>query len=1185
MNGNSGDNMKKALYKDIFIEILNTKGRFFSILIMISLGVFVYTGLNATAPIMVKSANELVKKTNMADLAIYNYFNFDDNEKEIIDNNINISELEYSHVIDLNIKNTNILIRLESVPKQLSKPVIVEGRLPKYSDEILLDKYIIDYKNVKMGDIISFEKENNFSEEDRILKKYSYKVVGFCITPEYLSLSNKALALNGLGNINGFGYIFSDNFNNDDYQKIKIKISKIDENDRYLNNDSYNNRIEKEISKLEQKLTNYQNIKLNTIKYNISNKINTTTSELNDKKNKLDSANFEILKNEEILKKSFYDLENSKNLFIEEVENNVEKIKILKEQLEFVKKDILNKQDYLYEFENNIENYEQEFKVKNMELENAKNEIIKAKKEIEIKENDLKNYNNILFDAKRNLNIEKNNLYDAINEIKFYKNKINENLSFYKLDIDSFIKNYEYLKKMGLLNDNLKKLYNEISVILKKEDELNKGFEIINIKEEEIDKNLNNLENSRKEIEQAKIQILKKEDELEYYLLEYEKNYDEFKRNKNNLEFNKIELEKSLDLLLKREYQLNESEKILNEKIKEIDYNYDLNLSIINEKQHLYDLEVKKFKNNYDKNIIELNNAKNEINKVNKNIKNIIKPFYTLEKRSDNINFFLYYDAAKRLKLLSLVFPTFFFMIASLVSLTTIKRMVDERRIQIGTLKALGYSNFDIMLKYLIYGATSSFFGWILGVIFGKKILSYIIFSTYAENFVIKKMADYISYNDMIVSFLVAALCTAFTAYISVKDTLAENTSNLLKPKVPKLGSKIFLENIGFIWKRLNFFQKVTFRNLFRYKSRMFMTVLGISGCCAILFMGYALKDSIYYMPKYQFEQFTKYDLIALYDENISQENFKKLTLKLEKNSKIENFINIRYESQSYKSKDGSENKYSLIIPKDFNEFKKVINIYHKDNLDKKVNYLNKGIGLSSKLADIMNKKVGDYVEIKDKNSNIKKVRIEFIFENYVQHYMYMSKEYYREIFKKEPVYNSFIIDISEDEFKDLNIEQVKDKLIKYDDILAVFGMNMEIINSLLSSLDVIIIVIIVVSAVLAFVVLFNLTNINISERIRELSTIKVLGFYSNEVTFYVYRETIILCAIGILFGYILGNILHQIILNLIMPSILKLHSQVFLSTYIISAIYTYLFSFIVMIFIHFKLLKINMIEALKSYE
>ena len=553
-------------------------------------------------------------------------------------------------------------------------------------------------------------------------------------------------------------------------------------------------------------------------------------------------------------------------------------------------------------------------------------------------------------------------------------------------------------------------------------------------------------------------------------------------------------------------------------------------------------------------------------------------PRFNVENIRGLVHYAQFIDSAGSLSFLANVFSIFLFSVSILVSLTTLTRMVDENRTSIGTLKALGYSNKEIFKKYYIYGGVSTVIGTILGIIAGYLVIVPIIYNSYSRFFTLKE--PYIVYNLHIIAlaFLISILCILLAVFIPLRKNLKERSAYLLRPKAPSSGSRIFLENVSFIWKRLSFLRKVTFRNIFRYKVRMFMTIFGVMGCLTLMFIGFAIRFGVIDISNEQFKIINKIDVLATYNPYAEKEDIDKSSKEIGSNSNVENFTKVNVQKATVE-KNNEVLDTAQLVTLDRNNYKDYITLMdNRSNIELPKD----SIVINEKLAYLYNLSVGDNfkVIINEKEYTLK---IGAINKNYFGNILYMDREYFSKVFDKTYYDNSFIIKMN-------NSDEVEKMASKLQDNPYVANVSdnskiQENLDNFISGLDIIVVVMVLCSLALALVVLYNLINVNVSERQRELSTIKVLGFYPREVTIYVFREIFYLSIIGIVIGnYIAYRLYLKIILELASRTMM-FSSRVPIAVYTLSTGVTLVIIIFVMAIMHRRLKKVNMVESLKAIE
>ena len=582
----------------------------------------------------------------------------------------------------------------------------------------------------------------------------------------------------------------------------------------------------------------------------------------------------------------------------------------------------------------------------------------------------------------------------------------------------------------------------------------------------------------------------------------------------------------------------------------------------------------------------QLTDARQKIADAKAEIKKIENPKWYVQTREDALTEYQGYgDNADRMRSIGKVFPVLFFLVAALISLTTMTRMVEEQRVQIGTMKALGYGKAAIAGKYIGYALIATLGGSIFGVLAGEKILPFIII--YAYMILYKHLPAILVPYHMSYALQasgIAVACTLIATIASCYKELAAEPAELMRPAAPKQGKRILLERIGIIWKHLNFTWKSTVRNLIRYKKRFFMTIFGIGGCMALMVVGFGLKDCIYEIVSLQYEKVQFYDAATYMSNDISEENRQQLHDYLDQNADIKETIEARMQKTDVKSASGKKTLY-LMVPSDNEKIEDFLSFHSRTNKDEVYSLKKDEVILTEKMASLLNVKVGDELTIEDEDRGDQTVTVGAICENYMSHYLYLSPEKYEELYGVPAEYNTIIY--SAKDGKDDQIEKIGTKLLSMDGVLNVsYTSSIEgRLDDMLRSLNLVIVVLIVSAGMLAFVVLYNLNNINITERQRELATLKVLGFYDGEVASYVYRENILLTIIGSVVGMVLGNLLHRYIILTVEVEEAMFGRQIHWQSYLYSFLFTVAFSLFVNWVMFYKLKKIDMVESLKSVE
>lgn len=578
----------------------------------------------------------------------------------------------------------------------------------------------------------------------------------------------------------------------------------------------------------------------------------------------------------------------------------------------------------------------------------------------------------------------------------------------------------------------------------------------------------------------------------------------------------------------------------------------------------------------------ELTDAENEIN-------NMKVPVWHVLDRNSVESYMSFSNDAESIGAIGTVFPIIFFLVAALVSLTTMTRMVAEQRTQIGTLKALGYKKSAIARKFILYALLASVIGSVIGIFLGEFTIPEIIVRSYKMIYYnLEEPVVRINWLYGLSAAAAATFCTVFAAWAACKKELRSVPSELMRPESPKFGKKILIERIKFIWNRLDFTQKYAFRNIFRYKKRFLMTLFGVGGCMALLLVGLGVRDSVSAMTQNQYGDVFKYDGIVSVDENLTRAQRRAMLNEISSISGVESNLQI-HRSMIYSSANSSANteneKYAyLIIPRNIDDFPSYITLNERVG-NVMLNLTDNGVIITEKYADILDVSVGDsiFVRQSESDANPKEIKVAGITENYIYNYVYMTPNLYYSIYNTAPDLNALMINTAES----ADISDITSRILQVDGVNSV-SMNQEALSSLndiIGRLYFVIIIMILAAGILAVVVLYNLNNINISERRRELATIKLLGYHNEELNAFVMRENIILTVLGIVLGIFMGIMLHRFVMTTVETDVYMFGRELSYQSILIGAGLTIVFSLIVNLIMYFKLKKIDVVESLKSVE
>ena len=745
----------------------------------------------------------------------------------------------------------------------------------------------------------------------------------------------------------------------------------------------------------------------------------------------------------------------------------------------------------------------------------------------------------------------------------------------------------ELESSLGQINEGFSQIKEQEETLSRTEAQLNEGQEELDkgkkeletkkaelsAAKEEIAVNQATLDDGQSQLDSARAQLSSGRQQLEEKQAQLNAGQAEIQANTEKLTSSQAELDANEQKLLDGEKEIRENEQKLKDAKKDLE---DAKKKLSDGKKEYQD-----GKKEADDKIAE---AQQKIEDAQKEVDDIETPEWIVTDRNDLPEYSDFGDNAERLKNIGKVFPMIFFLVAALISLTTMTRMVEEQRTQIGTMKALGYGKVSIASKYLSYAFLATVGGSIAGVLFGEKVLPFIIIQAYGIMY--WNIGDHMQLDYELQYALIASgaavICTMGATLFSCAKTLAETPASLMRPPAPKEGKRILIERISFIWKHLSFSWKSSMRNLFRYKKRLFMTIFGIAGSMGLMLVGFGLYDSIMDIAILQYDQIQHYDAMVINDEDATDSQEKDLLKFLDGNSEIDHYTRVQLTKMTAPKEKGSVSIY-VYVPENTENFKEDVTLRDRKSHEQ-YELTDDGAVICEKTASLIGVKAGDKITL-EKDNRKYKVKITAVTENYMGHYVYMTPPCYEKTFGEKPEYSSTVYTMKEDAESDL--ETLGNAILKYPAALSISYTSSTAgqVERMLGSLGAVIWVLIISAGMLAFVVLYNLNNINITERQRELATLKVLGFYDGEVSQYVFRENILLSFIGILAGAVFGIFLHRYVITTVEVDAVMFGRNIKPISFVYSGIITFGFSMFVNMVMHFKLKKINMVESLKSVE
>lgn len=1135
---------KTALLKTSIREIKQSPARFLSILGIIFLGVAFFVGIGATGPDMIKSADHYYGKTKLADMSIYSSLGFSAEDKAVLLEEENIQTVNLQYLLDLPLSQKNTVFRFLSLTgkDELNQLHVAEGQLPKAKNEILLDSNLSDAKDYQIGDTFEILAKD---DPENQLKEHEFKIVGFAQSPEFIDNSKRGNTNVGNGSITAFAYLLPEAFQMDAYSRMLISFDDLRTEVAYSQN--YVDLMNKNKAQVTSLLAPRKQGRLDEIREK-------ALKELNDNQREIDEANAQIEKGAKQLNDALKTLEAGKK----ELEAGQQT------------------------FDSEMANAEAQIRYQRDQLVSAQAELDQQRATLESQQQALNQQSKELTAAEEQLEpllAQKATLEASLAQLEGVQQQYGELVVL----LDGFAEVPKEAQPSAI--EAIKSTASALSAQLSASPELSGAFAtfaaevtVENIAETQtVIRSAGDLiEQQRLEVQQSLTTLATQQQELAAARQALVAGQAQIDAGRDALAQGQAEIDRGFE-------QLNQGEQTLAEQRQQGQSELDAARQEFETGQEAYEKEAQAFQKLQDETLPDLKAAQRTIDQEREKLDELEPATFTYVLRDDNPGYLEYEENANRISSIATVFPTIFFLIAALVSLTTMGRMIEEKRTEIGTYKALGYKNSEVSLKFIIYSLTAGLTGTLLGLLVGFYLFPTIIINAYGQLYNMTEFPTpwYLSYS--LIGLAVGLFCTVGISMIVLRVDLMSSPATLLRPKAPKAGKTILLERIQPLWRRLNFNQKVTMRNLFRYKSRMFMTVFGIAGCTAMILTGFGLKNSISDIVPIQFNEVWRYQGIVTFDEEASTQAIEEYQAAVSQLDLLSATLGMTSENLTVAQTGKASQEVTVYVPENPAELSDFVSF--TDRKTGEVYALgDNGVIINEKLAKLFQLAIGDTIELKNGDNEIFEVNISGITENYVGHFAYFSPTYYEEIFGEIPTYNSELLLFSEALTKEQE-NQIANDLMKQDRVLNVTFLSdsSTALDDTTEILNIVVWLLIISAGLLAFIVLYNLNNINISERIRELSTIKVLGFYNKEVTMYIYRENIFLTLFGIIAGLFLGQILHGYVLATVELDMLMFSPEIHLLSYLYSSLITLFFTIIVGFVMYQKLKHVDMIEALKS--
>lgn len=1214
--------MKNAMRKDFWREIKHTRSRFFSIMILVALSVAFLSGLKATAPDMKRTGDDYLDSLHLADIQVLSTLGLTDNDITSLRAQDKVEDAEGEYVIDAFASSDSLdaVVKVLSLTgRGINEVLLRDGRMPERADECVVEENMLSLMNIAIGDRITLTPGDDLSDA---LAQDTYTVVGTVRSPVYLAVERGTSTL-GSGTVKAYLYLPREAFTLDYYTAAYVRVSGAAEMTAFYSD--YDDYIDAVIDELEpfgdaraqlrhddlvdeatEKLDDAQK-ELDDAKAEADEKLGDAQKELSDARRKLDDGWKDYYDGQQELKDARAELDDAK------IELDDGEMQYLNGMEEY--EDALDEYEKgRAEYEDGLAQYEDGVK----ELESGEKELAAGRRQLESGERQLEELAKTVTDA----------LAAAGSPYGGAPEKLLEDLG--RGDSAAIAATDAALGGMRAqiaeAQAGLKRLDAGIAQLDAGIAEIDARLEELNAYPEEAVADQKALLLAQRETltaERAGYQqqrdaiaaqlpdeesiaqlnsisassLAASKRELDDGWDEYYAGEAELDAGRKELRDAKMELDDAKAQLDDAPAQLADAKKELSDARKKLDDGwkdyYDGEAQYADGVKELSDAytELTDGERDYRKGLREyadgkaeadekIADAQEKITDARRKVADIDSCEWYIFSRSYNLGYTGFGQDADRMANLASVLPIIFFLVAALVCLTTMTRMVEEQRVQIGALKALGYSRLAISWKYIGYGLLPSLVGGVLGLVIGYILFPKMIFTAYQIMYQMPDIELH-AYTDIsLFSVLAAVACTTVATLWACLATLRETPASLMRPRTPKAGKRVFLEYIKPLWRRMSFIHKVTARNLFRYQKRFWMTVIGIGGCTALIIAGFGMRSSLLFTMSRQYDELFHYSAQVTLADNALPEERAAVEDFLAGDSRVVNYIPCAASSATVVTPSYSTTAYVEVMASD--EIGKVVDLFDYKSGDP-ITMGDEGVYIDQKLSELLKVSVGDTFFL---DGDVRgDVTVAGIYEHYTGHFIYMTPGYYENALHADGEPNAYLLNFTSDDTDTCNA--IFEKLLDMSGVATTSRMRdtQDTYMHSMERVDFVVVIIILAAAALAMVVLFNLSNINITERQRELATIKLLGFYDGEVSAYVYRENIVLTLFGILLGCFMGHWLHIYLVRSTEIDLMMFGRQTAPSAYVYAAILTALFSLLVNVLAHFKMKKIDMVESLKSAE
>lgn len=1237
---------KTALRKEFWMSIRKSPGRFLSIFLIVALGVSFFSGIRASEPDMRVSGDRYYDETNLMDLKVQGSLGLTDDDVKALSEVEGIRSAEGGYSVDAlcKVDENEKVIHIASSYETVNQTTLSEGRMPEGDSECVLDEDFMEANGYEIGDTLELSSGTEAPLIDS-LKKEELTIVGAGSSPEYISIE-RGSSLIGNGEVSAFAVVAPEAFALDVYTEIYLLVDGAEAETCYT--DGYDDLIA-EVKKRVEDIADVECVRrTEEIKAEALQEIADSQSELDDAKKEADEelakAEQELQDAEQQITDGQKQIDDGKAALesgkaeISSQEKTLQNAEAQYQsgaaELQSGKTALASQKEALASGKSQAQ---AEFAKQEEEIAKSQSQLDSAKQQIDAAEQELAAQEAELTSAREELDQKKAELAAGLEALNQQEEEINSRLAQAEQEISQKQQELDALQAQidtleatiasdpDSATEEMKAKLSELkgqwesgnSALANARTELEAKKAQAQEALQEIETQRTDLAASQSEVEQADQTLSEQEavfqeqaaaarEELSTRKAQWEAGVKALEEGKAALASAKQATEARFasgdEQIAAAEAKIRASESELSSAASQIASGRsriaaakntitEQEASLAQAEAELADgrAELESGRKEYETQKAdaekELADAQIKIDDAKAEVDEIEDQEWYVNDRDVLAEYTSYGENADRMRAIGEVFPELFFLVAALISLTTMTRMVEEERTQIGTLKALGYGKGAIAGKYMMYAFLATMGGSIFGVLIGEKLFPFVIIYSYQIMYThLPHIVTPYQWDYALMATGAALACTLLATFYACYKELAAQPAELMRPPSPKEGKRILLERVTLIWKHLNFTWKSAIRNLFRYKKRFFMTIAGIGGCMALMVVGFGIRDSIMCIGTIQYQEIQVYDGMIYLSSSVTEDEVQQIKNAMDGMDKMDRYIEMEMTREPVSvSIDGSTEDVYLCVPEDKDAIEDFMN-FRSRTTGEVYHIQDDGVILTEKMANTLDVSSGDTIYL-GADGEEKEVTITDVCENYMQHYVYMSPELYQELYGEEPEYNSILFDLKDASAQELS--QAGEELLKYDGVMNVTYTNSieDQLNTMLQSLDLVIVVLIVSAGLLAFVVLYNLNNINITERRRELATLKVLGFYDTEVSSYVYRENIMLTIFSIVVGIVLGALLHRFVITTVEVDVVMFGRIVNWQSYLYSALFTTAFSLFVNWVMYYKLKKIDMVESLKSVE